>query len=350
MVEGNSASMRSSDVSTFSSDIEPVVEPASSHLWVWILLLICFYAVWLSVVTGLGYWSEVTAHWPIALAMAIGSYASGSTPMGGGSVGFPILALLFDESVTVGRDFSFAIQSIGMVSASIFILARRQVLAWSMLKGAALGTLVGLPVGLLWVAPSVPEIWAKVSFATILCSFGILHLYRFREIAEREGFDSRHDVRDYLLGVATGFVACATVVSATGVGVDMAIYMILTLLVRADLKVAIPTSVVIMGFASLVGLGFTYITGGIDHGVFGHWTAAAPVVAIGAPLGVYVVSLIGRKPTLLVVALLCLAQFVWTLSAEWPQLGLTGCLIAILSVAAVLWAIEWLYHQGKMVR
>ncbi len=38
-------------------------------------------------------WDDVTAHWPIALAM--GSYVAGSTPMGGGKVGFRILVLLF---------------------------------------------------------------------------------------------------------------------------------------------------------------------------------------------------------------------------------------------------------------
>jgi hypothetical protein len=36
--------------------------------------------------------------------MAFGSYVAGSTPMGGGTVGFPILVLLFDLPATLGRD------------------------------------------------------------------------------------------------------------------------------------------------------------------------------------------------------------------------------------------------------
>ena len=62
--------------------------------------------------------------WGIAVAMAAGSYVAGSTPMGGGTVGFPVLVLLFEHSGAIGRDFAFAIQSIGMVSASIYILTR----------------------------------------------------------------------------------------------------------------------------------------------------------------------------------------------------------------------------------
>lgn len=79
-------------------------------------------------------------------SMALGSYVAGSTPMGGGTVGFPILVLLFEMPARLGRDFSFAVQSVGMVSAAIFILARRQVLAWSMLKGAMLGAVIGTPL------------------------------------------------------------------------------------------------------------------------------------------------------------------------------------------------------------
>ncbi|MDZ7791496.1 MAG: hypothetical protein U5L08_13585 [Xanthomonadales bacterium] len=94
-------------------------------LWVWWLWLIGFYAGWLWLVIGLDYWATAVNHWPIALAMTLGSYAAGSTPMGGGTIGFPVLVLLFEMPASLGRDFSFAVQAIGMTSASIFILARR---------------------------------------------------------------------------------------------------------------------------------------------------------------------------------------------------------------------------------
>ena len=42
----------------------------------------------------------------------------GSTPMGGGTVAFPVLVLFFGELATMGRDFSFAVQSVGMTRAA----------------------------------------------------------------------------------------------------------------------------------------------------------------------------------------------------------------------------------------
>ncbi len=103
-----------------------IVAPRKQPLWVWFLWLAGFYTVWAWLVFGEGRWGDAKAHWP----MALGSYVAGSTPMGGGTVGFPILVLLFGMPATLGRDFSFAVQSIGMVSAAIFILARRQTVAW----------------------------------------------------------------------------------------------------------------------------------------------------------------------------------------------------------------------------
>ena len=66
----------------------------------------------------------------MAAAMVLGSYFAGSTPMGGGVVGFPTLVLLLDQPAAIGRDFSLAIQAVGMTSATILIFVLRRPLAW----------------------------------------------------------------------------------------------------------------------------------------------------------------------------------------------------------------------------
>ena len=101
----------------------------------------------------------VLEHWPMAAAMAVGSYLAGSTPMGGGTVGFPVLVLMMDMPATLGRDFSFAIQAIGMTSASIYILCRRQELEWPMLRAALPGALLGTPLGIAFVAPLASDLF-----------------------------------------------------------------------------------------------------------------------------------------------------------------------------------------------
>lgn len=326
-----------------------LLPPRKKHLWVWFLWLAGFSSAWAWLVFGQGRWEVVKTHWPIALSMAFGSYVAGSTPMGGGTVGFPILVLLFELPATLGRDFSFAVQSIGMTSASIFILARRQPLAWSMLQGAMTGSLVGTTLGIFLVAPYIPDLWIKLVFAVVWASFGVLHLYRIGEIAGHVGMTEFDERWDFRVGLGVGAVAGATVAASTGVGIDMVLYTVLVLLCRADLKIAIPTSVLIMAFTSLLGVAVKNLFTGLQPGVFENWLAAAPIVALGAPLGALMVDLIGRKPTLVMVAVLCVGQFVWTCYAEWSALGIGGTLLALAAVGMCLLGFERLRAWGAVL-
>ncbi|MEJ2419282.1 MAG: sulfite exporter TauE/SafE family protein [Exilibacterium sp.] len=312
------------------------------YLWIWVAWLLLFYGVWSLLVFVNQQWPLVMEHWPIALAMTVGSYAAGSTPMGGGTVGFPVMVMVFDMPATLGRDFSFAIQSIGMVSAGIFILVRRQPVAYSILSGALLGSFLGTPIGILYVAPHFADIWIKLMFSMVWGSFGILHLIRIREISTNQGLRSLGFRTDFKLGFAVTFLTSVFVSSVTGVGVDMVLYCILVLLYRSDLKIAIPTSVLIMAFTSVVGVATKMLTGGFHPSVYGNWLAAAPVVIIGAPFGVFVVNLIGRKPTLVCVAFLCMGQYLWTCMTEYRQLGEFGITVCSLVMIVLLSGFEYL--------
>lgn len=319
------------------------------NIRIWLLWLCGFYIVWFWLVFGLGQWPTAVAHWRIALTMVLGGYVAGSTPMGGGTVGFPVLVLLFGMPASLGRDFSFAIQSIGMTSASIFIFARRQPIAVPVFKGALIGSLVGTPIGILYISPLVPGLWIKVLFAVLWAGFGIFHLYRSSEISAYAGMTEIDDRWNFKLGIALGCLSGCTIVAVTGVGIDMVIYAALVLLCRADLKIAIPTSVVIMAFSSVLGVAVKLLTTGLEPAVYGYWLAAAPVVAIGAPLGALVVDLIGRKPTLLFVAVLCIWQFVWMCIKEHALLGSTGVFVSVIGVGVFLVGFEILRSLGGML-
>lgn len=318
-------------------------------IWIWIIWLLGFYSVWAWLVFGLGGWDIARENWPMAVAMAVGSYAAGSTPMGGGTVGFPVLVMLFDQPAQLGRDFSLAVQSIGMVSAGIFILVRRQMLASSMLKGALIGTTVGTPLGILLIAPWISGMMIKLVFAVVWGSFGLLHLRRLGEIAGHTGMTDFDESWDFRAGLLVGLLSGATVVAVSGVGIDMVIYTVLVLLCRADLKIAIPTSVIAMAYSSVIGIATRHFFLGVEAGVYGKWLAAAPVVALGAPLGVFVVEKIGRKPTLLIVAFLCVGQLVWALIQEKDAIGWMGIAVALLAVGLCLWGFEGLRKWGAIL-
>ena len=320
--------------------------PATPKLWIFGLWLAAFYAVWLAIVVAGDLWDTILEHWAIAVAMAVGSYMAGSTPMGGGTVGFPILVLAFDLPATLGRDFSFAVQAIGMTSATIFILANRQPLEWVILRWAMVGALIGTPFGILFVASHVPELAIKVVFAIVWASFGVLHLRRTEDICANEGETPAAHRFDRRVGFGVGLLAGASVAAITGVGIDMMLYAAMVLLMRADLKVAIPSSVIIMAFVSVVGIAFKALVTGVEPGVFENWIAAAPVVALGAPFGAYIVAKIGRKPTLYVVSVLCVLQFFWMINDEFERLGLLGFGLALAAVVVFNLGFEWLWGIG----
>jgi len=306
-------------------------------------LVLVYVALGVLIVGG-GHLGDAVANWPIAVAMAIGSYIAGSTPMGGGTIGFPVLVLIFDEPATIGRDFSFAIQAIGMTSASIYILARRLPIAWRVLAPAMLGSMVGTPLGAILIAPLVDDLLVKLLFAITWAGFGIAQLRLMRDLLEPEPLARPHPNFERAAGAVVGFFGGLLIASITGVGVDMLLFVILVLLFRVDARCAIASSVLLMTVTSIVGLSTNALAFGIPAEVWLNWYAAAPVVAIGAPLGALAASLIPRGITLGIVSTLCVVQFIAFCAAErisgWPLA------ISLIALATTTMAFSFIGHWG----
>jgi len=218
-----------------------------------------------------------------------------------------------------------------------------------MLRAALVGSALGTPAGLLFIAPHVSETLVKVVFAVSWASFGVLHLLKVRELLSIHGKSRTATRFDHVAGFSVGLCGGALVSSVTGVGVDMLLYMVLVLFCRADLRIAIPTSVVLMAFTSVVGIATQAGTGQLSDGVFLQWLAAAPVVAVGAPLGALVVDKLDRKYTLLGVSALCVAQFAWTMTHESDALGSVGIVWSTLAVVIASGLFVVLYRLGVKV-
>jgi uncharacterized protein len=125
----------------------------------------------------------------------------------------------------------------------------------------------------------------------------------------------------------------------------MVLYSVLVLRYRCDLKIAVPTAVSMGALTSLLAIAVHALMGDIGTEVFYNWLAAAPIVVLGAPLGTYLVSIIPRIRTLYFVSLLCVFQFIWTVSQVMPGIGEWIFVAASILVANLIFHL--LYRLGK---
>jgi len=295
------------------------------------LWIATFYGLWVLLVTLGGHWREVVGHWGIALAMALGSFVGSSTPMGGGTVGFPVLVLLLDEPVALGRQFSFAIQALGMGSASLYLVLSRRPVAWRLLGWALAAALFTVPPALLLLVPRLPALGVKLLFAVLWASFGMLHLGRLRELEARTGGGDHAPRVEGAAGLTVGILG-GLAAAATGSGINLVLYAVMLLPFRSEMRLAISTSVIAMAATSLIGISTEALAGTLTRELYLNWLAAAPVVILGAPLGARLMHHIPRRPTLLAISFLCLAQLVWTLLHE----EVTGLPLALTLLAVAL--------------
>lgn len=85
----------------------------------------CLYALalWVGLFSTFDSVRFLAEHWYYAGMMVAGAFVAGFTPEGRGAVAFPVLNVFLHVDRVLARDFSMMIQSVGMTSASIFILS-----------------------------------------------------------------------------------------------------------------------------------------------------------------------------------------------------------------------------------
>jgi len=295
-------------------------------------------ALWLVLITRPGAWLAALAHWPMALVMVGGSLVAGSTPMGGGTVSFPALVLAFGRSPAMARDFGLAIQSAGMTSALLYIVARGIPVAGRLLAWACAGAVVGLVFGTFLLAGRVPADSVKLLFATLWITFGawLVTGNAGEGPAPRASANGREVA---LIGLAVGGIGGA-VMSLIGVGPEMLVYATLVLRFGWKPKAAVPTAVCATALSAPVGLLLRVVTAGIHPEVFAVWLAALPIVIFGAPAGAYISTRMPRVILLRIIGALVLVQFVVTVNQVRPTALQWAGVVALAALTAVgLWVL-----------
>ncbi len=227
-------------------------------------------------------------NWKIALTMVFGSFVAGATSEGGGAIAFPVFTKAFHIPPLDAKIFSLAIQSIGMMSATLTIVVMRVKVEWRAIIWGSVGGIPGIFVGAAILTPMLSADLVKMLFTVMLTSFaitlGMLNWGHRHYNATLTAFGFREKMIVMATGLFGGIMS-----GLVGNGIDIICFSVMILLFRLTEKVATPTSVVLMGFNSVVGFFLhVFYVGGFTEQVENYWLAAVPVVVVGAPFGAFV--------------------------------------------------------------
>ncbi|NOQ14579.1 MAG: TSUP family transporter [Methyloprofundus sp.] len=219
--------------------------------------------------------------------MVFGSIIAGATSEGGGAIAFPVFTKVLQIPPADAKVFSLAIQSVGMVAASIAIIMMRVKVLWRVIAWVSLGGLIGLVIGSVWLSALLPPGMIRMLFTVMAVSLA------FTLIRLSSGFRLNHmkmpeiSVREMGILLSVG-VSGGIVSGLVGSGIDMLCFSVLVLLFRISESIATPTSVILMAVNSVFGVLLQiFVFAGINEQVQAYWLAAIPVVVIGAPLGAF---------------------------------------------------------------
>lgn len=249
-----------------------------SALGVWVLLFTTF--------DSIGFW---LAHWYYAAMMVAGAFVAGFTPEGGGAVAFPVLNVFLHVDRILARDFSMMIQSLGMTSASIFILSSKDTVLkdYRPLLVFVPVCFVGFLIGMA-LLQQIHVYLIQAFFLSLSATFVIAYyLSEHRGVMTRLVLGSGTD-RVYL---AVVLVLGGMISSLFGTGGDIIVYTLLVTHFSMTAKIATRMSIVLQASISVLGYGYRAF---IDHGLTSYqiktWLCAYPVVLFMAPFGAYALS------------------------------------------------------------
>jgi uncharacterized protein len=284
--------------------------PRFNHLVYWLTALFIV-GVWVVAMHNLGWWGMFEETWPISLTMVFGSFIAGATAEGGGAVAFPVFTKLFGIESNDAKIFAFMIQSFGMTMAGLVIYLRGVKVLWNVILTALLAGIGGLIIGELFL--TFPEPYPKLIFSMTAGVFGAFLVINRWWINDQpvEKLDMGHykvSIPILLTGLIGGLIS-----SVVGVGLDMMIFIVLTLLFGINEKVSTPTTVILMGLLSLAGFAWHFqVAGSITPEVWMYWMSCIPVVIFGAPLGAWFCDKIKRDHLIYLLLFLITIELVTT--------------------------------------
>ena len=307
--------------------------PQARIPWIYLIFLSIVMFGWFYYMLQNDSFEIYTRQWATVLTMIFGSFIAGASPEGSAAVAYPIFTLILNIDPPVARNFAFAIQSIGMTSASLLIIGMRLKVDWNYIIFVTIGGVVGLFLGTYYVVPYVSPVQAKLFFVSLYLSFGVAlwlqNRRSQRQVFDRiENFENLDKGRLIIFGLVGGIIS-----SIFGTGINIFTFCLMTIYYRVSEKVATPSSVIIMTIETILGLFIhTQLIKDFQPEAFEIWLACVPFVAVFAPLGAFVISKMPRKGIATLLYWILIIQFFGAMLVIKPSLiQLSLCMLVLAS-------------------
>jgi uncharacterized membrane protein YfcA len=276
----------------------------------------------------------VAVHWPISLTMVFGSLVGGGTSEGGGAVAFPVLTKVLAVPADQARLFAFAIQSVGMGTATISIVYNRVPIEWRAIRLGAPGVIIGVATSCVLLAPHLELATIRLLFTAILVSMGLALWISRRYDPHRRDWIEPFGSREVAVLAGAGLIG-GLLSGLAAVGENTVMFAVLVLGFRVCERVVTPTTVVLLTIATWTGFAtHVLVIGDFGPPVVDMWLAAVPVVAVGAPAGALIATRMSRDAIVRLLYVLISVEFVSTLVLVPRSVGQTVLFVAAIAAAS----------------
>jgi uncharacterized membrane protein YfcA len=250
---------------------------------------LCALALWVGLFSTFDSLRFLVEHWYYPAMMVAGAFVAGFTPEGGGAVAFPVLNVFLHVDRVLARDFSMMIQSVGMTSASVFILSHKDTVIrdfkplFAFIPVCILGFLLGMLLLQQIHVFLIQAFYLSLSATFVTAYFFSDHRGSRTQLQITSGRD--------VLYLAVILIIGGMFSSLFGTGADVVVYTLLVTRLSMTAKMSTRMSIVLQASVSLFGYGYRAF---VDHGLTSYqiktWLCAYPVVLFMAPFGAYVLS------------------------------------------------------------
>jgi len=307
------------------------------------------FLLWVALFSMFDNFAFLKGHWYYAAVMVPAAFVAGLTPQSGGAIAFPALSVFLHVDRVLARDFSMMIQSIGLTSASVFILTRKDTVLRNYRPVLAFVPVcfAGFVLGMTTLQ-ALPAYLIQALFLSLITTFVVAYyLHRQRGTEESLVVSTTEDVA--FLGITLFLGGVNT--SLFGTGADILLYTLL--ITRFGMKEKAATYVAIVTQTAMSILGFSYrafVDHGLSHFQIETWLCAYPVVLFMAPLGAYVLRRLHVNWMLLAIVILDIFQLLY-FNLSRPSLDKTMASAVFCALfSAVFYFLLQRLHAGRMRR